>query len=100
MSTPIISGKGNLRTPDGKGLVAEVNYQMREKPSTDNSPGEWWGGFILDEFIEQGDYVIELEDGRSGACKVGSVTNWQQCALPDVFTYGFKGIGPLTPQKE
>ena len=100
MNLPIIGGKGKLYDASNRELVTEINYQMREKPSGEGAPGEWWGGFILEEVIEQGDYLIELEDGRKGTCTVSLMMNWMQCALPDVYNYAFKGISLLTQQKE
>jgi len=37
MDTDILRGKGSLRTPDDKELVANVIYHVSEKPETEHT---------------------------------------------------------------
>ena len=94
MSTNIVRGAGSLRASNGEKFVAAITYQLWEKPPTENTLGEWWGNFTLDHIIDSGQYTIELEDGRKGACSIRA--NIQRVrGLGNIYRYSFQGSGLL-----
>ena len=94
MNTDILRGKGSLRTPDDKELVADVVYHVSEKPETEHTERKWWGGFTFDRLIAKGKYIVELEDGRKGACFL-RVNMQGGRGLITVYNYSFEGSGSL-----
>ena len=94
MSTNIIRGTGSLRASNDQNIVAAITYQLWEKPPTENTLGEWWGNFTLDHFIDSGEYIIELEDGREGACSIRA--NIQRArGIGNIYRYSFQGSSSL-----
>ena len=93
MSTQVINGRGKLYNVDGERLIAIVSYQIWERPQTEYTLGEWWGGFILEDvylFI-QGEYMIELQDKRKGNIIITNII-----LRAGAFNYyQFRGTGQL-----
>jgi len=94
MSMQVLKGTGKLYDADGKQVIATVNYQIREKPPTEYTLGEWRGSFDLDCYIDiHPEYIIELEDGRRGTCFIE--VNITAVAGLTIYRYSFQGSGSL-----
>ena len=92
----VVNGRGRLYDADGEQVIANVNYQIWEKPQMEHTPGEWRGEFTVDRVIwPSGEYIIELEDGRKGTCLI-DVEQSVHDGCPILYRYGLKGNGALT----
>jgi hypothetical protein len=94
MNTGILRGKGSLRTPDDKELVADIIYHISESPETEHTKRKWWGGFTFDRLIAPREYIIELEDGRKGTCFL-RVNMQAGRGLITIYRYSLQGSGSL-----
>ncbi len=92
-----------MQTLRGKGKIYdsrtdyldEVTYEIYIKSPNESNGGKWWGEITPDKGIMPvGNYIIELEDGRKGACVTKMRTNSSFGLVVDSFS--LEGTGPLT----
>ncbi len=71
MATRIDQGRGKLYQDGSEQSVAGIDYQLHEELTAD--PVRWWGEFTFTRSVavrENDRYIIELEDGRKGNCRL------------------------------
>jgi hypothetical protein len=91
-------GIGKLYVPGGDQSGVSIKYRFYVV-----SAAGWRGEFVLREFrrFSDGDgYVIELEDGRRGACYIRKMVNRVIATVPPRFSYYFRGSERLTKPKK
>ena len=73
-------------------LVGYVDYRLQSESST-----SWWGELVLIEYkpLKDGDYIIELDDGRKGICRLKKRVNRAVSGVPPHYVYHFSGARPL-----
>lgn len=84
---------GKLYKSINNQFVSDVNYQMHDETET-----SWWGEltFIASTRISDGDgYVIELDDGRQGRCRLKKRVNRAVSGVPPRYVYHFSGTSAL-----
>lgn len=94
MATQVTYGTGKLYDADGKQVITTVIYQIREKPQTELTLGEWRGSFVFEQknlFLTD-EYILELQDRRRGKILISHVTVRPE--FPNY--YEFQGSGALT----
>lgn len=82
-------GMGKLYYPGNSQTGVSIQYRFYAAPAAG-----WRGEFVLKEYrrFEDGDgYIIELEDGRRGACYIRKIVNRVIAAVPPTFSYYFRG---------
>ncbi len=92
----IDAGRGKLYRANSEEFVADIKYQVHEKPATE--PTWWWGEFILTNSVgirENDRYIIELEDGRKGRCFLKKRVNRVVRGIPPRYLYHFTGTSLL-----
>ena len=85
--------KGRLCPNGDENAKIDINYRL----NIDAKWG-WRGEFVLKEYIRLGegdDYVIELGDGRKGACSIRKKVNKAVRVGPPHYYYSFRGRGKL-----
>ena len=76
-----------------KQLVGYVDYRLQSEAST-----SWWGELALIEYKsikDGGGYIIELDDGREGICRLKKRVNRAVSGVPPRYIYHFSGARPL-----
>ena len=91
----VINGTGKLYDAEGKKVIAIVSHQIWKKPQTEHALGEWGGDVTIDRIIwPSGEYILELEDGRKGTCRI-DIEQQSVTGCPVIYRYGLKGSGAL-----
>jgi len=96
MGTQIGRGRGRLYRIGSEQFVDAINYQIYEDLAQE--PTHWWGELTFTNVmnINNSDrYIIELEDGRKGACHLKKLINRVVRGVPPRYTYHFTGMSPL-----
>ena len=88
-----LRGKGKLYD-SRENYIDEITYEIYHKP-TNNSVGEEWRGEITPGkgIMPVGNFIIELDDGRKGACTI-SMNTYSSFGLV-VDSFSIEGTGPL-----
>ena len=88
---------GKLFMSSNEELVGEVEYQLHHEAQTG-----WWGEFSFMEYhrINDGSYIIEMEDERKGRCYLKKRINRAVTGVPPRYVYHFTGNGQLESAKE
>ena len=83
---------GKLFMSSNEELVGEVEYQLHNESQTG-----WWGELSFIEYhrINDGSYIIELEDERKGRCYLKKRVNRAVTGVPPRYVYRFSGAGPF-----
>ena len=84
---------GKLYGPRGEKFEVGIEYKFY-----DDSPTNWWGEFVTNEYkpLRDGEgYIIELEDGRKGKCSIRKRTNRATTGIPTLYYYYFRGSSLL-----
>ena len=98
MGVDKLVGIGKLYAPGGGKSGVSIKYRFYVA-----SAAGWRGEFVLREnrrFDDGDGYVIELEDGRRGACYIRKIVNRVITAVPPTFNYYFRGSERLTKPKK
>ncbi len=94
--SPVVSGVGKLyRLGEGE-VLASVHYHILKTSSAYSS--SWSGEVTLREEVdigEGGSFIIELEDGLKGKCRLKKLVNRATTYVPRRFVYRLSGDGPL-----
>ena len=92
----MVKGTGKLYNVDGKEVVSTINYDIYEKPETEDSTGEWYGELTLDQDIwPPSKYIIELEDKRKSTCHLKKRVNRAVSGIPPRYVYHVTGFSPI-----
>ena len=84
---------GKLYRLSDNQFVTEVNYQFHDVSET-----SWWGELTLIDYKrinEHEGYIIELEDARSGRCRLRKRVNRAVSGVPPRYVYQFTGISAI-----
>jgi len=74
------------------------NHGGEEYRLQSEEEGSWWGELIFVEYTRAADgpgYVLELNDGRCGACIIKKRINKAVQGIPPRYYYYIKGLGRL-----
>ena len=95
MSIEVLSGSGKLLDGESRRPVAEIKYQIKFSPSTEVAEETSHGDFTVSKDLGlDGDYIVELADGRRGGCLVSRGLK-SMSGMPAVFRYNFGGTTAL-----
>jgi hypothetical protein len=96
MITYVTKGTGTLFDVKRVQALATVSYLIYRVPACEDKSGEWWGRFALTDVIpELEEYLLEMEDGRWGVCRL-KLGKSQPMMGSEVFHhYELVGIGEL-----
>ena len=83
---------GKLFMSNNEEFVGEIEYQLHNESQTG-----WWGEFSFIDYhrINDGSYIIELEDERRGRCYLKKRVNRAVTGVPPRYVYHFTGNGQL-----
>ncbi len=76
-------------------FITEVNYKFQEETESG-----WWGELTLTDYKRISDndiYLIELDDMRTGRCRLRKRVNRAVSGIPPRYVYQFTGMSPLQP---
>ena len=94
----ILRGKGKIYDIN-ENYIDEVTYDIYDRSSSESFIVEWQGEITPGNGIMPvGNHIIELDDGRRGACII-SIKATSSFGLV-VDRYNVEGISPLKRQKE
>jgi len=85
---------GILHKPDDNQFIVDIHYQLQNESSATS----WWGELTLTDYVRLSDgegYLIELEDGRKGNCRLRKRVNRAVSGVPPRYIYHFTGTGTL-----
>jgi len=95
MSIEVLNGSGKLLDGENRHPVAVIKYQIKFSPSTEVAAETWHGDFTVSKDLgPDGDYIVELADGRRGGCHVSRGLK-SMSGMPAVFRYSFGGTTAL-----
>ena len=71
MAVHYSSGFGSLYDKELDKDITDIQYQLIETDETKYASKKWWGEFFTKrEIKQQGNYLIEFDDGRTGKCEI------------------------------
>lgn len=101
MITYISNGTGTLFDTVDERALATVDYRICRIPAHEGKAEEWWGRFALTQPVpDLAEYLIELEDGRKGACILARGKSHQMLGSDTYHHYELTGIGELGGKPE
>jgi hypothetical protein len=84
---------GKLYRVSDNELITEVNYKFQDESETG-----WWGELTLTDYKRISDtdiYYIELDDMRTGRCRLRKRVNRAVSGIPPRYVYQFTGMSAL-----
>ena len=70
MAEKILRGRGRLYNSEGPRLLIDITYEIQENPEWVGTQSGWSGQCTTNSNITPGRCIIQLQDGRRGACMV------------------------------
>lgn len=84
---------GKLYKSSDNQFVAKVNYKLQDESAT-----RWWGELTLAtqaRIRESDGFILELDDGRKGRCRLRKRVNRAVSGIPPRYVYHFSGTDTL-----
>jgi len=91
MSEKILKGRGRLYSSDAQRILIDITYEIQENPEWTGTQSGWSGQCTTSTNIAPGKCILQLQDGRKGACTVKP----KIMSIGGGTVYSIQGVGKL-----